>query len=130
VAVFRFGLRDLPDDQHVRPAEPRPENRSHGIPSRGPDRGEIDPRGGSARVAELFPLAGLVYRPGRAEQGLARGAAEVDAGASGQVPLGQGDGVPGLGGGDRGRQAGRAAPITTNSYMSLRRGGRQSVAWP
>src|SRR5437899_2150137 len=40
----------------------------------------------------------------------ARGAAEVDAGAAGQVPLGQGDGVPGPGGGDGGRQAGRAAP--------------------
>jgi hypothetical protein len=24
VAVFRFGLRDLPDDQYLRTAEPRP----------------------------------------------------------------------------------------------------------
>jgi hypothetical protein len=33
VAVFRFGLRYLPDDQHFRPAERRPENRSHEKPS-------------------------------------------------------------------------------------------------
>src|SRR5262245_50898693 len=32
MAVCRFGLRDLPDDQYLRTAEPRPENRSHGIP--------------------------------------------------------------------------------------------------
>jgi hypothetical protein len=36
MAVFRFGLRDLSDDQLLRAAEPRPENRSHGTPSRGP----------------------------------------------------------------------------------------------
>jgi hypothetical protein len=32
VAVFRFGLRDLPDDEHFWPAELRPENRSHEKP--------------------------------------------------------------------------------------------------
>src|SRR5262249_43118983 len=31
--AFWFGLRHLPDDQHVRPAEPRPENRAHEKPS-------------------------------------------------------------------------------------------------
>ena len=42
VAVFRLRLRDLPDDQHLRPAEPRPENRSHGISSRGPVRARTE----------------------------------------------------------------------------------------
>ena len=80
------------------------------LPHASHDCGEIDPGRGAERVAELLSIAGLIHRPGRAEQRLARGAAEVDAGAAGQVPLGQGDAVPGLRGGDRGGQTARPTP--------------------
>jgi len=33
---FRFRLRDLPDDQLLWAAKPRPQNRAHGMSSRGP----------------------------------------------------------------------------------------------